>query len=51
MVRVKAYPSIRPLRVIQGVGQSGYVASICDESYRGAIAGIATKIGEGCAGK
>jgi hypothetical protein len=50
-VRAKAYPALRPLRVIHGVGSSGYVASICDETYRGAIAGIAKKIGEGCAGK
>jgi hypothetical protein len=49
--RVRAYPGIRPLRVIHGVGTYGYVASICDSSYRGAIAGIAKKIGEGAAGK
>lgn len=43
--RPRAYPAIRPLRVIHGLGSGGYVASICDANYRGAIAGIATKIG------
>jgi hypothetical protein len=45
-MRIRAYPSLRPLRVIHGVGNAGYVASICDDDYRGAIAGIATMIGE-----
>jgi hypothetical protein len=49
--RIRAYPALRPLRVIRGVGNAGYVASICDDSYRGAIAGIATKIGQVSAGK
>lgn len=44
--RLRAYPAIRPLRVIHGVGNAGYVASICDANYRGAVAGIATKIGQ-----
>jgi len=47
----KAYPSVRELRVIHGIAGSGFVASICDSTYRGAVAGIVRKIQEGCEGE
>jgi hypothetical protein len=52
MVRVRAYPSLRPLRVMHQVGLLGggaLVASICDDSYRGATLRIAQKIAAHCA--
>jgi hypothetical protein len=50
-LRFKAYPALRELRVIHGVAGSGFVASICDRTYRGAVAGIVRKIQDGCQGE
>ncbi len=40
----KAYPGLRHLRVIERLGTSGFVASICNESFSPAIQGIVEKV-------
>lgn len=40
----KAYPGLRHLRILHDLGDSGFVGSICSESYRPAIRGITDKI-------
>jgi hypothetical protein len=40
----KAYPGLRHLRILHELGDSGFVGSICSESYRPAIRGITDKI-------
>ncbi|MGZ3423120.1 MAG: hypothetical protein ACXVEE_34985, partial [Polyangiales bacterium] len=40
----KAYPGLRHLRILEGLGASGYVASICAESYSPAVKGITDRI-------
>ena len=40
----KAYPGLRHLRILHDLDESGFVASICSESYRPAIRGITDKI-------
>ncbi len=40
----KAFPGLRHLRILKELGASGFVASICSESYRPAIRGIVDKI-------
>jgi hypothetical protein len=40
----KAYPGLRHLRILHDLGASGFVASICAESYRPAVQGITEKI-------
>jgi hypothetical protein len=42
--RFKAYPGLRHLRILRSLGDNGVVASICAESYRPAIQGIAERI-------
>lgn len=41
---LKAYPGLRHLRIARELGISGYVASICAESYRPAVVGLVDKI-------
>lgn len=40
----KAYPGLRHLRILHDLDESGFVASICSESYSPAIRGITDKI-------
>ena len=40
----KAYPSLRELRVIHDLGPSGFVASLCNNTYAPAIKGIIDKL-------
>lgn len=40
----KAYPGLRHLRILHDLDASGFVASICAESYRPAVQGITEKI-------
>ncbi len=40
----KAYPGLRHLRIAKDLGVSGFVASICAESYKPAIQGITNKL-------
>ncbi len=40
----KAFPGLRHLRILKGLGGSGFVSSICAESYRPAIRGITDRI-------
>jgi hypothetical protein len=40
----KAYPGLRHLRVLEGLGDSGFVASICASSYSPAVKGITDRI-------
>ena len=40
----KAYPGLRPLRVLHDLGPQGFVASICNNTYAPAIQGIIEKL-------
>jgi len=40
----KAFPGLRHLRILKELGGSGFVSSICAESYRPAIRGITERI-------
>jgi hypothetical protein len=40
----KAYPGLRHLRIAKDLGVSGFVSSICSESYKPAIQGITNKL-------
>lgn len=40
----KAYPGLRHLRIVKDLGASGFVASICNDTYRPAILGITDKL-------
>ncbi|GAC1526423.1 MAG: hypothetical protein NVS3B10_24810 [Polyangiales bacterium] len=40
----KAYPALRELRVLHDLGPQAFVASICDDSYAPAIAGLGEKL-------
>jgi len=40
----KAYPGLRHLRIAKDLGLSGFVASICSESYQPAIRGMTEKL-------
>lgn len=40
----KAYPGLRHLRILHDLKDSGFVGSICSESYRPAVQGISNKI-------
>jgi len=40
----KAYPGLRHLRIIKDLGASGFVASICNDTYAPAIKGIVDKL-------
>lgn len=40
----KAYPGLRHLRMIERLGASGFVASICNESFSPAVQGIVDKL-------
>jgi hypothetical protein len=40
----KAYPGLRHLRIIKDLGASGFVASICNNTYAPAIKGIVDKL-------
>ncbi|MBK7395199.1 MAG: hypothetical protein IPJ34_02565 [Myxococcales bacterium] len=40
----KAYPGLRHLRMIERLGTSGFVASICNETFSPAIQGIVEKV-------
>ncbi len=42
--RFRAYPGLRHLRLLHGLGDSGFAASICDSSYKGAIDGVIAKV-------
>jgi hypothetical protein len=42
--RLKAYPGLRHLRIIRDLGASGFVASICNDTYQPAIQGITEKL-------
>jgi hypothetical protein len=47
----KAYPGLRHLRMLHDLGGSGFVASICDTSYAGAIRGVIDRIQTALAGQ
>jgi len=40
----KAYPGLRHLRIVRDLGASGFVASLCRDSYTAAMAGFADRI-------
>lgn len=40
----KGYPGLRHLRIAKDLGVSGFVASICNDTYRPAIEGITNKL-------
>jgi len=40
----KAYPGLRHLRIVKDLGVSGFVASICNDTYRPAVLGITDKV-------
>jgi hypothetical protein len=42
--RFKAYPGLRHLRVVRELGTQGYVASICDSNFGGAMRGLVDKL-------
>jgi hypothetical protein len=47
----KAYPGLRHLRMLHELGTSGFVASICDTSYKSAIRGVFEKVQEALNGQ
>jgi len=42
--RFKAYPGLRHLRIARDLGTQGYVASICDSNFAGAMRGLVDRL-------